>query len=276
MMPARAALHRPERHPATVHGGDVDRVARAYGVPADRLIDFSANINPIGPPRRALRRLAREAADRRLLTQYPDPDYVELRGTLAAALRVPANGVTIANGSVALIAAIVRAIAPRTCVLATPAFAEYPRALRASGCRIRLFRLAAACGFALDVDTLLETLDTYRPAVCVLTNPHNPSGALAARPRMLRVLDGTRRTNTLMVIDEAFMDYAPADTLVAEAAKSLRHAGPARRLRRVESTHGRPHRRPAATLARDDAGCRRRGGGDSGSRVCTAHVGGDW
>jgi len=80
--------------------------------------------------------------------------------------------------------------------------------------------LAAACGFALDVDTLLETLDTYRPAVCVLTNPHNPSGALAARPRMLRVLDGTRRTNTLMVIDEAFMDYAPADTLVAEAAKS--------------------------------------------------------
>jgi threonine-phosphate decarboxylase len=186
------------------------------------LIDFSANINPIGPPRRALRRLAREAADRRLLTQYPDPDYVELRATLAAVLHVPASGVTVANGSAALIAAIVRAIAPRACVLATPAFAEYPRALRANGCQIRLFPLAAACGFALDGDTLLETLDKYRPAVCVLTNPHNPSGALAARPRMLRVLDGARRTKTLMVIDEAFMDYAPADTLVAEAAKSER------------------------------------------------------
>jgi threonine-phosphate decarboxylase len=219
-MPARVARRRPERMPAPVHGGDLDRVARAFGVPADRLIDFSASINPIGPPGRALRRLAREAADRRLLARYPDSDYVELRDTLAAALRVPAAGVTIANGSVALIAAIVRAIAPRACVLATPAFAEYPRALRAHGCQIRLFPLAAARGFALDGDTLLKTLHKYRPAVCVLTNPHNPSGALITRPQMLRVLDGARRTGTRLVIDEAFMDYAPAETVVAEAVKS--------------------------------------------------------
>ena len=135
MMPARASVRRSERIPHTVHGGDIDCVARAYGVSADHLIDFSANINPIGPPRRALIRLAREATDRRVLTQYPDPEYVELRSTLATTLSVPANGVTIANGSVALIAAIVRAIAPRACVLAAPAFAEYPRALRASGCQ---------------------------------------------------------------------------------------------------------------------------------------------
>jgi threonine-phosphate decarboxylase len=208
--------------PATVHGGDVDQVARAYGLSPDHLIDFSANINPIGPPRRALRRLAREAADRRVLTRYPDPDYLELRSTLAAALRVPASGVTIANGSVALIAAIVRAIAPRACVLVAPAFAEYPRALRASGCQVRRFPLAAAREFALDGDALLQMLDTNRPPVCVLTNPHNPSGALTARPQMLRVLEGARRTKTQLVVDEAFMDYAPTETLVAEAAESDR------------------------------------------------------
>jgi threonine-phosphate decarboxylase len=220
MMPARAVIRRPEKMPAAVHGGDVDGVVRAYGVSAERLIDFSANINPIGPPRRALMRLARDAADRRLLTQYPDPDYVELHDALAAALRVPAKGVTIANGSVALIAAIVRAIAPRACLLATPAFAEYPRALRAAGCRMRRFPLAAARGFALDGDALLKALNIYRPAICMLTNPHNPSGALTAKPRMLHVIDGARRTKTLMVVDEAFMDYAPADTLAAEAARS--------------------------------------------------------
>jgi threonine-phosphate decarboxylase len=218
-MPPRVTRQRLARIP-TVHGGDVDRVARAHGVSADRLIDFSANINPVGPPRRALIRLAREATDRRVLTQYPDPDYVELRTMLATTLSVPANGVTIANGSVALIAAMVRAIAPRACVLATPAFAEYPRALRASGCQVRLFPLAAARGFALESDALLKTLKKYRPAVCVLTNPHNPSGALTARSDMLRVLDGARRTKTLMVIDEAFIDYAPAETVVAEAVRS--------------------------------------------------------
>lgn len=122
-MPARVSVRRSDRMLPTVHGGDIDGVARAYGVSADRLIDFSANINPIGPPRRALIRLAREAADRHVLTRYPDPDYVELRHVLGAALRVPATGVTIANGSVALIGAIVRTIAPRECLLVAPAFA---------------------------------------------------------------------------------------------------------------------------------------------------------
>lgn len=219
-MPVRASLQRSKRILTTVHGGDVDQIARTYGMSPDHLIDFSANINPIGPPKRALIRLAREAADRRLLTRYPDPDYIELRETLAAVLGVPAKGVTIANGSVALIAAIVRAIAPGACVLATPAFAEYPRALRASGCQVRIFPLAAARGFALDIDALLKTLKKYRPAVCMLTNQHNPSGALTTRSRMLRVLDGARSTKTLLIIDEAFIDYAPTETVVAEAVRS--------------------------------------------------------
>lgn len=234
-MPARVTRQRSARI-STVHGGDVDRVARAHGVSADRLIDFSANINPIGPPRRALIRLAREATDRRVLTQYPDPDYIELRNTLATTLSVPANGVTIANGSVALIAVIVRAIAPRACVLAAPAFAEFPRALRAGGCQIRLFPLTAARGFALDGDALVKMLDKHRPPMCVLTNPHNPSGALTARTQMLRVLDGARRTKTLLVVDEAFMDYAPTETLVAEAVRSEHLAV----LRSVTKFYGMP------------------------------------
>ena len=281
-MPPRVTRQRLARIP-TVHGGDVDRVARAHGVSADRLIDFSANINPVGPPRRALIRLAREATDRRVLTQYPDPDYVELRTMLATTLSVPANGVTIANGSVALIAAMVRAIAPRACVLATPAFAEYPRALRASGCQVRLFPLAAARGFALESDALLKTLKKYRPAVCVLTNPHNPSGALTARSDMLRVLDGARRTKTLMVIDEAFIDYAPAETVVAEAVRSeylvvLRsvtkfYGMPALRVGyAVSSPPGRQNHRAVASVARDDAGRQCGDGGGPGSRVCPAHL----
>jgi threonine-phosphate decarboxylase len=204
----------------TIHGGDVDGVARAYGVPADRLIDFSANINPMGPPKRALMRLAREAADRQILTRYPDPDYAELRRVLAAALRVPAAGVTIANGSVALIGAVIRAIAPRECLLATPAFGEYLRALQASGCRVRRLPLDAARGFELDGDLLIDALTKHRPPLCVLTNPHNPSGALTRRLQMLRVLDRSIHTKARLVVDEAFMDYVPTETLVAEAARS--------------------------------------------------------
>jgi hypothetical protein len=29
------------------HGGDIESIARESGVPADRLLDFSANVNPM-------------------------------------------------------------------------------------------------------------------------------------------------------------------------------------------------------------------------------------
>lgn len=215
----RPAARRAD-HISADHGGDLGRVAREYGVSADRLIDFSANINPAGPPVRALARLAREAADRDLLTRYPDPDYIELRGALAAMLKVPANGVTVANGAAALIAAILRAVNPDECVLVTPVFAEYPRALGAIGCRARSFALDAAQAFALDVEAFTAVLHRHRPGLCVLTNPHSPSGMLTRKSELLRVLDCARRTKTLLVIDEAFIDYAPIETLSAEAAQS--------------------------------------------------------
>jgi threonine-phosphate decarboxylase len=79
-------------------------------------------------------------------------------------------------------------------------------------------------------------LDKHRPQMCVLTNPHNPSGVLTARTQMLRVLEGARRTKTLLVVDEAFMDYAPTETLVAEAVRSEHLAV----LRSVTKFYGMP------------------------------------
>ena len=220
MMAGRISVRRPDSMLLPVHGGDIDEVARAYGQSTDRLIDFSANINPMGPPRRALLRLARDATNRDGLTQYPDPTYGELRRALAAVLHVPATAVTIANGSVALIGAVIRTIAPSECLLVTPSFAEYPRALQASRCRMRCLPLDAARRFDLDADVLIDALTKHRPPMCVLTNPHNPSGALTPRPQMLRVVDRSLRTNTRLVVDEAFMDYAPTETLVSEAVQS--------------------------------------------------------
>jgi threonine-phosphate decarboxylase len=220
VMRARTSAKRADEARPAVHGGDVDEVAHAYGVSLDCLIDFSSNINPMGPPRRALRRLAREATSRDVLTRYPDPSYSELSQALATALDVQANGVTIANGSAAIIGAIIRTIAPRVCLLATPAFAEYGRALRANGCRVRRFPLDAARGFEFDADAFIRALTQLRPSLCILTNPHNPSGALTRQPTMLRVVDQIRRMKTQLVVDEAFMDYVPTETLVAEAVRS--------------------------------------------------------
>lgn len=202
------------------HGGDVDAVSREYGIPVTALVDFSASINPFGPPRGVMDRLRRESADFSLLSRYPDPNYSELREALSIALAVPPECLVIANGSAALCGAIVRALDPATCVLPVPAFGEQQRALHAAGCRIERLTLNADDGFRLDAGALTKAIEASRPTMCLVTNPHNPSGVLTPVAEMMRIVRATAGCEAQLVIDEAFVDYAPDDTLTAEATRA--------------------------------------------------------
>lgn len=202
------------------HGGDVEAVSREYGIPVEELVDFSASINPLGPPPSVMDRLRRESADSSLLVRYPDPQYSELRTALATHLKVPPECLAIANGSAALCGAVTRSLSPRTCVLAVPAFTEQHRALDAAGWIVSQFSLSAADGFRLDAGALCEILEAVRPALCLLTNPHNPSGALTTAAKMIRVVRAAAACGTRLMIDEAFIDYAPSESLTVEASRS--------------------------------------------------------
>lgn len=202
------------------HGGDVDAVSREYGIPVIALIDFSASINPFGPPRGVMDRLKRDSADVSLLSRYPEPSHSELRGVLSIELAVPPECLIIANGSAALFSAIVRALAADTCVVPVPAFGEQQWALDAAGCRIEPLMLNADDGFRLDAGKLAEALEASRPTMCLVTNPHNPSGVLTPVAEMMRVVRAAGSCDTQLIIDEAFIDYAPDDTLTAEATKA--------------------------------------------------------
>ena len=204
----------------SAHGGDMDAVSREYGIPVADLIDFSASINPFGPPPSALARLQRESADVSLLARYPDPSYSELRSALATRLNVPPTSLTIANGSAALFGAVIRAVGARTCLLSVPAFSEQPHALRAAGCTIECFPLEMADGFRLDTGALCRAMARLRPALCVLTNPHNPSGALTTAAAMQEVVRAAAASQVQLLVDEAFMDFAPAESLTADATRA--------------------------------------------------------
>jgi threonine-phosphate decarboxylase len=201
-----------------VHGGDVWQVADEFGILASEILDFSANINPHGLPVRALQRLQRDASDPRLLGCYPDPFARRLRQTLSERLRVPAEAIAVSSGAEALLDPILRCLQPRRAMVPVPAFSEYRRVCEQLRTEFAPFPLDRAESFRAPVDRLCRSMDTELCDVVLLNNPHNPSGAMVDRHELLRVLQAANARGATLLLDEAFIDYAPHNSLVGEAA----------------------------------------------------------
>ncbi len=202
----------------TAHGGDVWRVAEEQGVPVSDLLDFSASINPRGLPRRALERLARDASDARLLSLYPDPSARRLRTALSERHGVPPETILIGPGAEALLAPILRSLGLRRVLVPVPAFSEYRRVCEAQELEFTPFPLDRRELFRVPVADLCRRVAARRSLAVLLSNPHNPSGALLEPDDARHIVTAAREMGSSVVLDEAFINYAPHATLAAEAA----------------------------------------------------------
>ncbi|PYI57505.1 cobyric acid synthase [Paenibacillus flagellatus] len=193
------------------HGGDLTTAETLYGRPAGGFLDFSSNMNPFGPPDAVGRLLAERWRE---LARYPDPAVRGLRRAIAAAYGIPEESVLVGNGAAELIDLSVRVLAPRSVALARPSFSEYEEAVRKIGGDVVDVPLSAEDGFALREETLREA--AARADLLVLGHPNNPTGRLADRELLLRLV----RDNVRLVVDEAFVDFVPDEGRVS----LIRHA----------------------------------------------------
>jgi threonine-phosphate decarboxylase len=191
------------------HGGDLVAIGRAFAREPDSLLDFSASINPFGPPDAVSALLRAVAAQPSILAAYPDPYARELRAALAAREGVPPARVVAANGSAALIDLSVRALETRRCIVPVPAFSEYARALAATGAELLPMPLRAQDEFALDSERLIALAHAANADTCIISNPHNPSGRAMSQMAIAALARELARFGCACIIDEAFVDYVP-------------------------------------------------------------------
>jgi threonine-phosphate decarboxylase len=198
--------------PPPMHGGQLRHIAARFNIPAEQLLDFSANINPEGPPSTVLESLRQSLADPATLTAYPDLEETDLKLALATYTGLAPANIAVSNGFVPLLRAAFEGRRIRHCLLPVPAFVEYRRSLTQAGIRITPHALDHAVDFRYD----LQALVTGDHDAILLANPQNPSGVLTGKAVLLELVARAATRNITVLLDEAFIDYAPGESLTAE------------------------------------------------------------
>lgn len=193
-----------------LHGGNIWLYRK-------KVIDFSANINPLGLSPRAKRTIQKNIS---ALVHYPDPQAMDLKNTIAAFHSINQNNILVGNGSIEFIHLIPRALKVKNVLIAGPTFSEYEFAASSNSAKSLFVLAQEKDDFKIDILKVKKFIP--KVDLIFLCNPNNPTAFLMAKSEILGLFDLCKRYNTALVIDEAFMDFVPNAqevTLVKDAIK---------------------------------------------------------
>jgi len=193
------------------HGGNVDAWARSAGVEVGELLDFSASINPLGPPSSAREAFVESYAE---ILRYPDPYGDKLKEALAERHGLSPAEVLIGNGSTQLIYLLCAALRPLNALIVGPAFSEYANALTLIGAKVASFNLSPDNGFQFSTKRLSAAWDKDCDIVFLAT-PNSVTGQMIAKVEIEKVAHIALARKTMVVIDEAFVDFVETESIKA-------------------------------------------------------------
>jgi len=187
-----------------IHGGQALALARELDCPPATILDFSASLNPLGPPPEAVTAARAAIADS---WHYPENNAEGLAAALAVHHDLPHACVLAGAGATEFIFLVPRVLCPRRVLLVEPAFSEYRPALLQAGAIVDPFVLDPATGFEMEAVKLLAALRPDTDLVW-LANPLNPSGTGYPREVLTALLERLP-DRVHLVVDEAFVDFSP-------------------------------------------------------------------
>lgn len=174
------------------HGGNLGAAARQYGISLDQWLDLSTGINPQGYP----------------VPDIPAPLWQRLPpdddGLLAAATAYYGSPhLRPAAGTQAILQTLPRLRAACKVAIASPTYAEHPKAWEAGGHTVTRFSPEKAAAMVAHTDVLL------------LCNPNNPTGQRYSVNDLLAWHADLAPRGGWLIVDEAFLDATPAQSLAS-------------------------------------------------------------
>lgn len=181
------------------HGGDIWQAQQIFGREAGEFIDFSANINPLGPSPQAIRAICESLP---LIRHYPEPQSTTLRNKLACINNIGEENLILGNGVAELIYTLGRVLKFRRILMPMPSFSEYTKGFKGP---LKSIPLEESREFVLDIAGFTQQIKAND--LVIICNPNNPTGNLMTREDLLTILDYINDSESWFVVDEAFMDF---------------------------------------------------------------------
>ena len=203
-----------------IHGGNIFQFAHEQRIEPYEVVDFSANINPLGPSQRGLDALN---AQLRYISHYPDATNDDVLNAIADTYGMDKHQIIVGNGAAELLYAICRLPGYTGAFVPAPGFSEYKEALEASKipvCDI-FYRPREDDNEKPYFEVPYLALETFAAElkgqdgriIVFLGNPNNPDGTLLDKDHIRTVASMLKDANSLLVIDESFIDFVGNDPL---------------------------------------------------------------
>ena len=197
-----------KRESLYVHGGTPQRDMIRLGVPLRPVLDFSINLNPLGPPP-----IIREKWQGLFETveHYPSVEGDGVAHYYETVCNISARNFLAGNGSTEMIYLAPRVLGFKRAGVITPSYHDYERASLLAGATVVRWPLSSHDDFAFPTDDQLRTLLKNVDALWI-ARPNNPTGNIFPKRRILEFAH--RFPEKWFLVDEAFVqflaDWGPA------------------------------------------------------------------
>ncbi|MBA5605399.1 histidinol-phosphate transaminase [Duganella sp. FT3S] len=187
-------------------GKPIAEVAREFGLDEANIVKLASNENPFGVPESAKQAMTAAATE---LGRYPDANGFDLKAALSKRYDVPADWITLGNGSNDILEIAAHAFVERgqSVVYSQYSFAVYALATQGIGAR---HIVVPARNYGHDLQAMLAAIEDDTRLVFI-ANPNNPTGTFLPAAEIEAFLAKVP-PHVVVVLDEAYNEFlAPED-----------------------------------------------------------------
>ena len=192
------------------HGGNLYQANSELNFKNDKIIDFSANINPLGMFDGVKNILIDNINNNNYCENYPEANAQPLVNYIAEFYNIKKTNLVVGNGANQLIHLLPKLLINEQdkVLLLSPLFSEYEKALINHNKELKInFCSVVESDFQINFAKLHNDIKNHN--IVVMANPNTPAGFLENKDDIISLANDNM--DVFFVIDESFIDFCEGD-----------------------------------------------------------------